>query len=109
MSNEDRAKTPRTLQIADHLWEAFATMAIEMGSERDALINQALYTFARLNGFLVPADLKRLGLPQPAPGGSGPRPVPVPPPPRMAEPPPMPARVSEPPPVEERSAPRPMA
>jgi hypothetical protein len=58
---DDRSKTPRTLLLADHLWEAFSTMAVEMGSDRDALINQALYTFARLNGFLVPLDLKKLG------------------------------------------------
>ncbi len=57
---DDRAKTPRTLLIADHLWEALSTMAAEMGTERDALVNQALYTFARLNGFLLPADLARL-------------------------------------------------
>src|SRR5438477_9183106 len=63
--SDDRAKTPRTLLVADHLWEAFSTMAVEMGSERDALINQALYMFARLNGFLVPADLKKLGAPVP--------------------------------------------
>src|ERR1700694_3143021 len=63
---DDRAKTPRTLLVADHLWEALAIMAVEMGSERDALINQALYTFARLNGFLLPADLKRLGSSEPA-------------------------------------------
>ena len=61
MSN-DRAKTPRTLLIADHIWEAFSTMAVEMGSERDALVNQALYTFARLNGFLLAADLQNLGV-----------------------------------------------
>src|SRR5437868_2135529 len=58
---DDRSKTPRTILVADHLWEAFATMGVEMGSDRDALINQALYTFARLNGFLVAADLKKLG------------------------------------------------
>jgi len=61
MSN-DREKTPRTFLIADHIWEAFSTMAVEMGSERDALINQALYTFARLNGFLLAADLQNLGV-----------------------------------------------
>jgi hypothetical protein len=60
--SDDRVKTPRTLLISDHLWEAFATMAEEMGSDRDALLNQALYTFARLNGFLVPADLAKLGV-----------------------------------------------
>ena len=57
---EDRSKTPRTLLVADHLWDTLGAMAAEMGSDRDALINQALYTFARLNGFLVAADLKRL-------------------------------------------------
>jgi len=36
MSN-DRAKTPRTFLIADHIWDAFSTMAVEMDSERDAL------------------------------------------------------------------------
>ena len=61
MSN-DREKTPRTFLIADHIWEAFSTMAVEMGSEQDALINQALYTFARLNGFLLAADLQNLGV-----------------------------------------------
>jgi FHA domain len=70
--SDDRAKTPRTLLIADHLWEAFSTMAVEMGSERDALINQALYTFSRLNGFLIPADLQNLGaLPRAALTDSG--------------------------------------
>ena len=60
--NDQGAKTARTLLIADHLWEAFSSMAAEMGSERDALINQALYTFARLNGFLVASDLAKLGV-----------------------------------------------
>ena len=60
--SQDRAKTPRTLLIADHIWEAFSAMALEMGSERDALISQALYTFARLNGFLLPSDLQGLGV-----------------------------------------------
>ena len=94
---DDRAKTPRTLLVADHLWEAFSTMAVEMGSDRDALINQALYTFARLNGFLMPLDLKKLGamLPPGALTDSG----------RLriagAQPPP--------PPPDERSIPRPHA
>jgi FHA domain len=57
---DDRPRTPRTLLIPDHLWDAFAAMASEMGGDRDALVNQALYTFARLNGFLVPSDLRRL-------------------------------------------------
>lgn len=47
-------KTPRQIAIADHLWEAFERMAEEMGSEREALVNQAMHVFARLNGFVVP-------------------------------------------------------
>jgi len=57
---EDRPRTPRTLLIPDHLWDTLAAMASEMGADRDALVNQALFTFARLNGYLVPADLRRL-------------------------------------------------
>jgi hypothetical protein len=42
----------RKVQVADHIWEAFDEMASQMGSDRDALINQAMFMFARLNGFL---------------------------------------------------------
>jgi FHA domain len=69
---EDRPRTPRTLLIPDHLWDTLAAMASEMGADRDALVNQALFTFARLNGYLVPSDVRRLageaepeGLPTP--------------------------------------------
>jgi len=58
---DDRPRTPRTLLIPDHLWDSLSDMAAEMGADRDALVNQALYTFARLNGFLVASDLRRLG------------------------------------------------
>jgi len=47
-------KSSRPVQIADHLWEALDRMAEEMGSDRDALVNQAIHMFARLNGYLVP-------------------------------------------------------
>ena len=57
---DDRAKTARSVLISDHLWETLGAMAAEMGSDRDALVNQALYTFARLNGFLLPSDVARL-------------------------------------------------
>jgi len=60
--SDERAKNPRTVLIADHIWDAISSMAAEMGTERDALVNQALYTFARLNGFLVPSDLMTLGV-----------------------------------------------
>jgi hypothetical protein len=42
----------RKVGIADHIWDAFEEMAQAMGSDRDALINQAMFMFARLNGFL---------------------------------------------------------
>src|SRR5256885_8181873 len=57
---DERARTPRTLLIADHLWEAFSSTAVEMGNGLEAVINQARYTFARLNGFLLAADLQKL-------------------------------------------------
>jgi hypothetical protein len=44
--------------VADHLWDALAAMAAEMGIDREALVNQALYTFARLNGFVLPAEVR---------------------------------------------------
>ena len=44
--------------VADHLWDALAAMAAEMGTDREALVNQALYTFARLNGFVPPVDVR---------------------------------------------------
>ena len=56
---DDRVRTPRTLFIADHIWDAFARMSTEMGSERDGLINQALFMFARLNGYLSPGEASR--------------------------------------------------
>lgn len=45
----------RKVAIADHIWSAFEEMASAMGSDRDALINQAMFMFARLNGFMETA------------------------------------------------------
>jgi hypothetical protein len=85
----DRPRTPRTLLIPDHLWDAFATMASEMGTDRDALVNQAMYTFARLNGFVVPDDVR--GAPAAEPPGmtrASPSPAFAPPlPPERSDPP----------------------
>ncbi|MCL2179012.1 MAG: FHA domain-containing protein [Proteobacteria bacterium] len=46
------SKTQRRIAIADNIWHAFEEMAAQMGAEREALINQAMFMFARLNGFL---------------------------------------------------------
>ncbi len=48
-------KSVRSLAVADHLWELYARMAEEMGSDRESLLNQAMHVFARLNGYLLPA------------------------------------------------------
>ncbi|MGZ3460222.1 MAG: FHA domain-containing protein, partial [Archangium sp.] len=64
----DRNSRPaRKVGIADHLWETYEEMAQQMGSDRDALINQALFVFARLNGFL---EVARTGRSATAGGGS---------------------------------------
>jgi hypothetical protein len=47
-------RTPRRLLISDRLWQAFEQMAGEMGNDRDGLINQALFLFAREHGYLPP-------------------------------------------------------
>jgi hypothetical protein len=49
---EHASRPARKVAIADHIWDVFEDMAREMGSDRDGLINQAMFMFARLNGFL---------------------------------------------------------
>jgi hypothetical protein len=48
-------KTPRQVEIADHLWEVFERLAGALGSGRDALINEAMHLFARQHGYVAPA------------------------------------------------------
>ena len=50
--SENLPRPIRKVGIADHLWDVLDQMAREMGSEREGLVNQALFMFARLNGFL---------------------------------------------------------
>jgi hypothetical protein len=47
-------RTPRTLLISDRLWQAYEQMAGEMSNDREGLINQALFLFARAQGYLPP-------------------------------------------------------
>ena len=51
-SMEQPNRRARKVTVADHIWDAFEEMAREMGSDRDGLVNQAMFMFARLNGFL---------------------------------------------------------
>jgi|GEM_PF-1970309 len=71
------SKSQRRVAIADHIWHAFEEMAIQMGSDREALLNQAMFMFARLNGFLEAQgeNLARL----PTMHGGGERPPALPP------------------------------
>lgn len=62
---DQNSRPARKVGIADHLWEAFEEMAQQMGSDRDALINQALFMFARLNGFIEVGRQTRAEAPAP--------------------------------------------
>ncbi|NOJ82381.1 FHA domain-containing protein [Myxococcus xanthus] len=82
---DQNSRPARKVGIADHLWEAFEDMAQQMGSDRDALINQALFMFARLNGFL---EVKSRSEAAVAPVAAAPvKPVQAAAPPRPAAPP----------------------
>ena len=52
MMEQNPSRPARKVMIADHIWSAFEEMAQQLGSDRDGLINQAMFMFARLNGFL---------------------------------------------------------
>ncbi|MDQ3263385.1 MAG: FHA domain-containing protein [Myxococcota bacterium] len=73
---EQNARPARKVGIADHIWESFEEMAEAMGSDRDALINQAMFMFARLNGFLegggAAPSVARAANSAPARGGKAP-------------------------------------
>lgn len=47
----------KPVALPPHLWEALAQMSQEMGVETDALLAQAVFTLARLNGYLVPGKV----------------------------------------------------
>ena len=59
MMEQNPARPARKVAIADHIWDLFEEMAQQMGSDRDALINQAMFMFAKVNGF-IDSGLKRL-------------------------------------------------
>lgn len=50
-------RTRRTVEISDALWEALELMSREMSVDRDSLVNQALFTFARFNGYVTPGSV----------------------------------------------------
>jgi len=78
-------RSTRAVALADHLWELYGRMAEEMGSDREALVNEAMHVFARLNGYLVPVQPGTPRRPSPAPQAEGG--VATPPPSVPGEPP----------------------
>src|SRR5277367_3232342 len=50
--NDRNANSPRKVAIPDHLWQLYEDMAQKMGTDRDGLLCQAMFVFARLNGFI---------------------------------------------------------
>lgn len=61
------SRSARSVSVADHLWDAYALMADEMGVDRDSLVNQALFAFARNNGYLTPGTVRPATAPAPVP------------------------------------------
>lgn len=84
-------KSRRELDIADHLWDCLTRIAEDCGTDRHAVVNQAIYEFARRFNFLTPMA-KEVPLPD-EPVGPGKPPVRVgggaepPPPPPKPKPP----------------------
>ena len=51
-------KTDRTVAITDSLWETLEEMSTQMGVERDALVNQAIFALARFHGYATPGHVE---------------------------------------------------
>ncbi|GMU63166.1 MAG: hypothetical protein AMXMBFR34_49290 [Myxococcaceae bacterium] len=47
----------KMITLSPHLWEALDQMSSEMGVATDALVSQAVFMLARLNGFVVPGKV----------------------------------------------------
>jgi hypothetical protein len=65
-----QGRSARTLFISDLLWKAMTQMAEEMSTDIDALANQAFFTLARLNGYVVAGRLGQLIAPNVSPPDS---------------------------------------
>jgi hypothetical protein len=72
-------RSEHAVHIADPLWQLLEQMSRQMDVDPDALVNQAIFTLARLNGFVTPKampidDEDRASAPL-GPNGSMPSPV----------------------------------
>lgn len=54
-------KTVHPIPIADHLWEAVERMAAEMGTDTESLVNQAIHSWGRQNGYVLPGGGEAVG------------------------------------------------
>jgi hypothetical protein len=86
---EPLARSSRQVAIADHLWETLALISQDMGVDRDGLVNQALFAFARQHGYLAPSPSGRVavadaGMPMAPTATAAGRPVAAPAPAAMA-------------------------
>jgi hypothetical protein len=78
-------RTRRELDIADHLWDCLTRIAEDCGTDRHAVVNQAVYEYARRFNFLTPMA-KEVPVPEPkvtpgqgaADNGAPPQPKPAP-------------------------------
>lgn len=58
----------KPVSMPPHLWEALELMSSEMGVPSDALVAQAVFTLARLNGYVVAGKaMEGAGASAPAP------------------------------------------
>ena len=100
---EQNSRKSKSVNIPENLWSTYDQVAREMGTDPSSLINQALFTYARLNGFTASGASGAA----PATGANGvvakgPRPAPAPEP-DFDEPAPEPQEEEE----EEAAAPEP--
>lgn len=94
----------KPVALQGQLWEVLDLMSSEMGVGRDALVSQAVFTLARLNGYVVPGR----GLHAAANGAAAVAPAPVGKPAAAAKPAPAPpAKPAPAPPPKGRPAPAP--
>ena len=63
-------RTRREVEIADHLWDCLTRIAEDCGTDRNAVVNQALYEFARRMNFLTPRA-EEVPAPRPSVGPAG--------------------------------------
>jgi hypothetical protein len=86
----------KPVSMPPHLWEALELMSAEMGVPPDALVGQAVFMLARLNGYVVAGKAMNGAA---APAAPAPRAAPAAAP--RAQPPGMKARAAPPPPEPE--------